>query len=70
MGQVIEALKHQVDNAAESEQREPVVSGNESSIQKLSSEEWLKEWDELAEEIGKVWPADLSAVDAVNEQRR
>ncbi len=32
--------------------------------------EWLKEWDELSEEIGKVWPAGLSAVDAVAEQRR
>ncbi len=33
-------------------------------------EEWLKEWDELAEEIGKVWPAGVSAVDVVSEMRR
>ncbi len=33
-------------------------------------EEWKQGWDELAEEIGKVWPAGLSAVDAIAEQRR
>lgn len=33
-------------------------------------EEWKLGWDELPEEIGKVWPAGLSAVDAVAEQRR
>ena len=33
-------------------------------------EEWLKEWDELSEEIGKVWPAGVSAVDVVSEMRR
>ncbi len=33
-------------------------------------EEWEKQWRELSEEIGKVWPAGLSAVDAVAEQRR
>ena len=33
-------------------------------------EEWEKQWQELSEEIGKVWPVGLSAVDAVAEQRR
>jgi hypothetical protein len=33
-------------------------------------EEWMKEWRELAEEIGKVWPAGKSAADVVSEMRR
>lgn len=70
MGQVIETSDRQVDTIVEVEQREPVASSNRSSTQKPSPEEWLKGWDELAEEIGKVWPAGLSAVDAINEQRR
>lgn len=70
MGQAIETLDYHVKGADEQEQRAPAASSNQLSIQKLSPEEWLKEWDELAEEIGKVWPTGLSAVDAVAEQRR
>lgn len=70
MGQVIETLDHQVDGIVELEQREPGAFSNQSSTQKMSPEEWLKEWDELAEEVGKVWPAGLSAVDAISEERR
>lgn len=33
-------------------------------------EQWLRELDELAVEIGKLWPVGLSAVDAIREQRR
>jgi prevent-host-death family protein len=33
-------------------------------------EAWLKEWDELVEEIGKHLPPGASGVDAVAEQRR
>lgn len=36
----------------------------------VSFEEFLAEWDALAEEIGENWPEGLSAVDAVGESRR
>ena len=38
--------------------------------QSQTYEQWKQSWTELTEEIGKVWPAGLSAVDAVSEQRR
>jgi len=48
-----------------------LVQPEETAEQRRQAyKEWLKEWDELAEEIGKVWPASVSAVDAVSEQRR
>ncbi len=31
---------------------------------------WLEEHDRLGEEISKVWPKGVSALDAVREQRR
>ncbi len=33
-------------------------------------ESWLKEWDALSGEIGKVWPTGVSAVDVISEMRR
>jgi prevent-host-death family protein len=36
----------------------------------VSDEDWLAEWDALAEEVGKTWKGGLSAVEAVAEQRR
>ncbi len=70
MGQVIEALEHPMDSADEVGQREPIIAGNQSSTPKMSPEEWLEKWEALAEEIGKVWPAGVSAVDVVSEMRR
>ena len=35
-----------------------------------SDDDWLAEWDALAEEVGKTWNGGLSAVEAVAEQRR
>lgn len=63
MGQVIEAdettgTKRLVEPEPTEDQR------------RQAYEAWVKEWDALSEEIGKVWPAGLSAVDAVAEQRR
>ena len=34
------------------------------------TDQWLRELDELADRIGESWPAGLSAVEAVREQRR
>ena len=36
----------------------------------VPDEDWLAEWDALAEEVGKTWKGGLSAVEAVAEQRR
>jgi len=36
----------------------------------VAAEDWLAEWDALAEEVGRAWKGDLSAVEAVAEQRR
>ena len=33
-------------------------------------EEWKRGWDALTEEISKVWPEGVSAVDVVSEMRR
>lgn len=47
------------------------VVGKKMSIEPEPAEdEWLKQWRELAEEIGKVWPVGVFAVDAVSEMRR
>jgi len=35
-----------------------------------SSDEWMRQWRELSEEIGEVWPKGVSAVDVVSEMRR
>jgi prevent-host-death family protein len=37
---------------------------------RASLEDFWKEWDEFGEAISKEWPAGVSAVDAVREQRR
>ena len=86
MGQVIEADEHgllrvPVDmlGAAQPHSRYVVeVVGKKLIVEpepteeqrRRAYEEWEKQWRELSEEIGKVWPTGLSAVDAVNEQRR
>jgi antitoxin (DNA-binding transcriptional repressor) of toxin-antitoxin stability system len=31
---------------------------------------YWNEWDELSEDIGKVWPEGVTAVDAINDVRR
>jgi prevent-host-death family protein len=36
----------------------------------LSSDAFMERWDELADAIGAAWPKGVSALDAVNEQRR
>jgi prevent-host-death family protein len=36
----------------------------------VTPREWLGRWDELGKEISAGWPADVSAVDAVRDQRR
>ena len=35
-----------------------------------SGQDWLAEWDALAEEVGKTWKGGVSAVEAVAEHRR
>lgn len=37
---------------------------------KQEYEEWKRGWDALTEEISKVWPEGVSAVDVVSEMRR
>ena len=34
-----------------------------------ASDEWMKQWRELTEEISKVWPIGVSAVDVISEMR-
>ena len=33
-------------------------------------DEWLRSWNELTAQVAAIWPSNLSAVDAVREQRR
>jgi phage gp16-like protein len=70
LGQVIHTLDHQVNSSDELELRESVAASSRTSIQKLSPEEWLKEWEEVIAAVSKVWPAGVSAVDVVSEMRR
>ena len=38
--------------------------------EKLTPDEWLKQWREMAEEIGKVWPEGVSATQVISDMRR
>ena len=47
------------------------VVGKKLIVEQEPAEDgWLKQWRELGEEIGKVWPEGVSAVDVVSEMRR
>ena len=35
-----------------------------------SWESWLKDWDELSQQIGELWHSDKSAAEVVSEMRR
>jgi len=41
-----------------------------SPPEKLTPDEWLKQWREMAEEIGKVWPEGVSATQVISDMRR
>ncbi len=42
----------------------------QANTPKLTPDEWLRQMQELAAEVGKVWPKDLSAADVISEMRR
>ncbi len=48
---------------------QPEETGTAGSEQQ-TPDQWMQSLRELSEEVGKAWPAGLSAVDAVSEQRR
>ena len=48
----------------------PYVPAEDDPPTAAETAEWLRSWDELAHEIGKLWPPGVSAADAVSEQRR
>lgn len=84
MGQVIEAQIIETDEAgrlvlspemlgnAQPHSRYKVEAlGRKLSIEPEGAEDqWLKQWRELAEEIGAAWPAGVSPLDVVSEMRR
>ena len=35
-----------------------------------AEDKWLKQWRELADEVGEAWPEGVSPVDVVSEMRR
>ena len=49
---------------------EATGAGGAEPEQHQTPDQWMQSWMELTEEVGRVWPAGLSAVDAVSEQRR
>ncbi len=78
MGQVIEAdeqgllrVPTEMLGAAQPHGRYLVeVIGKKLIVEAEPAEdEWLRQWRELAEEIGKAWPEGVSAVDVVSEMR-
>jgi antitoxin (DNA-binding transcriptional repressor) of toxin-antitoxin stability system len=54
----------------ESEVTPPLSDAERAEQRRLAMREWLRETEMLAQEIGRVWPSDVSAVEAVREQRR
>ena len=48
----------------------PSEAGTLNQSAKLTAEDWLKQWREMAEEIGKVWLKDTSAEQVISEMRR
>lgn len=44
------------------------ADGTQKSAE-VTPDEWMRQWRELSEEIGKVWPEGVSAVDVVSEMR-
>ena len=38
--------------------------------QKLTPEEWMQQWHELSERIGRVWNTDKSAAEIISDMRR
>ncbi len=48
----------------------PFLDNLSSPSGKPTPEQWLKQWKELAEEIGKVWPEGVSATQVISEMRR
>lgn len=52
---------------------EPVPAPNEEELftqEKPTPEEWMRQWNELSERIGKVWHTDKSAAEIISEMRR
>ena len=49
---------------------EELPGGDEAAQVKPSVEQWEKQWRAVQEQVSASWPAGLSAVDAVLEQRR
>jgi hypothetical protein len=48
----------------------PETSPKPKTKRERSIERWEKERQKLAEELGKVWPEGVSAVDVISEMRR
>jgi prevent-host-death family protein len=48
----------------------PLDEEEAGRLRRRAAEHWLEEAAEIAEDIGKQWPRDVSAVDAVGEARR
>ena len=48
----------------------PYDKRDDAEITDAETDEWLARWKALTEEAGRIWPHEISAVDAVREQRR
>ena len=65
------ALPVEMLGATQPHGRHVVVVGKKLIVEPEPAEdEWLKQWRELAGEIGEVWPEGVSAVEVVSEMRR
>jgi DNA-binding transcriptional regulator/RsmH inhibitor MraZ len=48
-----------------------ILESEEALLQRQGAyEEWEKEWRAVQEQVGKSWPAGVSAADVVSEMRR
>lgn len=52
---------------------EPVPAPAEEELftqEKPTPEEWMRQWNELSERIGRMWNTDKSAAEIISEMRR
>jgi hypothetical protein len=65
-----QSLKQLVTAALEHELAKPARPAASAKARKARAKAWLSEFDELSRQISASWNSDMSAVEAIREQRR
>ncbi len=73
LGEVKPHSRYTVETAGTKLIVEPVPAPNGGELftqEKLTPEEWMRQWNELSERISRVWNTDKSAAEIISEMRR